>query len=310
MRKLKILGYGKSLGNRKYTFNNQERYRISEEQDHFSLAIESINKALKKADKTIDDMDVIVFASAVGFQPIPCSAALISEKLNTTKPIPCMDINTSCTSFVAALDTMSYLIDAKRYNRVLIVTAEVASIGLNKKQKESYELFSDAGATFIFEREENKNIGVLHGLQKTYIEGAHHTEIRGGLSSYPAIDHNVNNNDNYLFDMKGKSVLYLASVKISEFIKDFEKDSGYKFTDFDKIIPHQASNALPIIMKRLKVPKEKYINKIEQYGNMVAASIPFILCHSLENNVVKEGDTILLWGTAAGLTISSLVIKI
>ena len=44
---------------------------------------------------------------------------------------------------------MSHLIEAGEYRRVLIVSSEVGSLGLNPKQKESYELFSDGAAAFI-----------------------------------------------------------------------------------------------------------------------------------------------------------------
>ena len=67
--------------------------------------------------------------------------------------IPAMDINTTCTSFVSALSTVSYLIEGGEYRRVLIVSSEVGSLGLNPKQKESFELFSDGAAAFILKQQ-------------------------------------------------------------------------------------------------------------------------------------------------------------
>lgn len=53
----------------------------------------------------------LVSASAVGVQPIPCTAALIHERVAKDLTIPAMDINTTCTSFISALSTISYLIE-------------------------------------------------------------------------------------------------------------------------------------------------------------------------------------------------------
>ncbi len=78
---------------------------------------------------------------------------------------------------------MSHLIEAGEYHRVLIVSSEVGSLGLNPKQKESYELFGDGAAAFIFQAS-NRDKGVIASLQCTWSEGAHDTEIRGGLTSY------------------------------------------------------------------------------------------------------------------------------
>ena len=93
-----------------------------------------------------------------------------------------MDINTTCTSFISAFDTISYLIEANRYNKVLIVSSELASVGLNPKQKESYELFGDGAAAIVLSKSSSENTGIIYGMQQTWSEGAHATEIRGGLT--------------------------------------------------------------------------------------------------------------------------------
>lgn len=76
------------------------------------------------------------------------------------------------------------------------------------------------------------------------------------------------------------------------------------------IVPHQASKALPFIMSRLGIPAEKYVNRVSQYGNMVSASIPYVLCALLEEGRIKEGDWVLLCGTAAGLTCNLLLLQL
>lgn len=47
-----------------------------------------------------------------------------------------MDINTTCTSFISALDVMSCLIEMERYKNVLIISGDTASAALNPRQKE------------------------------------------------------------------------------------------------------------------------------------------------------------------------------
>ena len=85
-------------------------------------------------------------------------AALIHEKIAKGTSIPALDINTTCTSFITALDTMSYLLEAKRYKRVLIVSCDVASRALNPKQKESFSTFSVmVQLAFIIEKTDEEN---------------------------------------------------------------------------------------------------------------------------------------------------------
>ena len=135
MRKVKILSFGIALPKNTIKFKEQTRYRISRDETQLSLSVEACEKALANANINIKNIDCIVSASAVGIQPIPCSAALIHEKIAKGTDIPALDINTTCTSFITALDTMSYLVEAGRYKRILIVSGDVASIALNPKQK-------------------------------------------------------------------------------------------------------------------------------------------------------------------------------
>lgn len=309
MRKIKLSGYGLSLPENTINFNGETRYRVNENETQLILAVDACKKALNSANKTINQIDCIVSASAVGVQPIPCTAALIHEQIAKGTDIPALDINTTCTSFITALDTMSYLVAAKKYKNILIISSEVASLGLNPKQKESYELFSDGAAAFIIS-ETDENIGIVSSLQKTWSEGVHATEIRGGLSSYHPKNYSESTKEEYMFDMNGKKVLSLSIKKLPEMFNEFLKENNISMKDIDIIIPHQASSAMPLIMSKLGIPKEKYIDVVSKYGNMVSVSVLATLYLALKEKRIKKGDRVLLMGTAAGLTTNMLLIKV
>ena len=309
-RHVEIAGYGVCLPKNTVQFKDQTRYRVVEnEETQLDLAEAAIQRALENANLNIKDIDCLVSASAVGVQPIPCTAALIHERVAKGLSIPAMDINTTCTSFISALSTMSYLIEAGEYRRVLIVSSEVGSLGLNPKQKESYELFGDGAAAFIFQASD-KDKGVIASLQRTWSEGAHDTEIRGGLTSYQPKEYSEETKTNFMFDMKGKKILLLSARVIPEMFQEFQEKSGISKDAVDYIIPHQASRALPLVMDKLGVSKDKYLNIVSEYGNMVSVAVPFGLAYALDHGYVKEGDTIFLMGTAAGMTVNMLALKL
>ena len=309
-RHVEIAGYGVCLPKNTVQFKDQTRYRVVEnEETQLDLAEAAIQAALKNANLSMKDIDCLVSASAVGVQPIPCTAALIHERVAKGLSIPAMDINTTCTSFISALSTMSHLIEAGEYHRVLIVSSEVGSLGLNPKQKESYELFGDGAAAFIFQAS-NRDKGVIASLQCTWSEGAHDTEIRGGLTSYQPKEYSEETKTNFMFDMKGKKILLLSARVIPEMFQEFQEKSGISKDAVDYIIPHQASRALPLVMDKLGVSKDKYLNIVSEYGNMVSVAVPFGLAYALDHGYVKEGDTIFLMGTAAGMTVNMLALKL
>lgn len=308
MNRIAIKGYGYYVPENKVVFEDQIRRRVVEE-TQLEMAAIACRRALENAGMKIEEIDLLVSASAVGIQPIPCTAALIHEQVARGLAIPAMDINTTCTSFISALDTVSYMVEAGRYRNVLIVSSEVGSQGLNPKQKESFELFADGAAAFVFSRTEDEQ-GVMYALQETWSEGAHTTEIRGGLTGFHPKYYSEETKEEYMFDMEGKKILLFSLKRLPLFLKRLEEESGLSMDDIDMYIPHQASRALELAMKKLGIPENKYINLVQEYGNMVSVSVPFALCKALEEKKVEKGNKLALFGTAAGLTINLLVLKI
>ena len=151
---------------------------------------------------------------------------------------------------------------------------------------------------------------MIASLQRTWSEGAHDTEIRGGLTSYQPKEYSEETKTNFMFDMKGKKILLLSARVIPEMFQEFQEKSGISKDAVDYIIPHQASRALPLVMDKLGVSKDKYLNIVSEYGNMVSVAVPFGLSYALDHGYVKEGDTIFLMGTAAGMTVNMLALKL
>ncbi|VTT42122.1 3-oxoacyl-ACP synthase [Streptococcus porcinus] len=309
MRRVSIKGYGTALPAESITFGDQRRFRVASSKEQLPLAVEACQKALANAKLLITDIDCIVSASAVGIQPIPCTAALIHEQIALGTHIPALDINSTCTSFITALDTISYLIEAERYQRVLIVSSEVGSQGLNPDQKESYELFGDGAAAFIIEKNQEDK-GIIDAIQATWSEGAHDTEIRGGLTSLPPEYFVAEKASDYQFDMKGRRILSLSAKKIPDLMAKLLTKNQMTIADIDFAIPHQASKALPLIMKKMGLCQDQYLDIVKDYGNMVSVSVPFALAYALDNQMIHPGQTIALMGTAAGLTANILLLKV
>ena len=293
-RKVKIAGMGKAIGGQRIHFGNQIRYRLMPGQNLLDLAEQAVEQALQAAEMKIEDMDILVCAMATPLQAIPCNAALIHERIAKGLDIPAMDINTTCTSFISAVDIFSVLVENGRYKRALILSGDTASAALNPDQQESYELFSDGvAACVLVPAEEGENSAVLYSSQKTWSEGAHDTEIRGGCGLMPAFNMKKHNQKDYYFDMKGHKILKLCAQKLPGFVERVEP----------------ALEALKMIMPKLGFAEGHYVDRVTQYGNLVSASVPFALCEAVEMGKIDRGDLIVLMGTAAGLTVNFLLLR-
>jgi 3-oxoacyl-[acyl-carrier-protein] synthase-3 len=279
---------------------------IEEGETAATLGAAAVRKALKTAGLDPGDVDALICASGGMQQPIPSTSALILKELGPeASGMTSFDINSTCLSFVVAFDTVTCLLNAGRFKRVIIVSTEVASCGLNWDEAESAGLMADGAAAVILEG--GRDSQVHTALFKTYPAGSALAEIRGGGSAQPATHFQQEQIHDYLFSMDGRGVFRMAMAYLPPFYEELFSAGGFDWDDIDLVIPHQAStSALRIMRRRLGIPKEKYYVNVQQVGNTVAAAIPIALHGAIESGRLKRGMKVLLTGTSAGFSIGAL----
>lgn len=310
IRNCRIAGYGSYLASTEVKFGNQTRYRVSEDESQLGMLTAAARAALDRAGIDAGDLQCIIGASAAGIQPIPCTAALVLEQLAPFGVAAAFDVNSTCTSMITALDIASRYIADGTYESVLITAGDVGSRFLNPEQAESFSLFSDAAVAFVLTATDDPGQGVVASTQRTWAAYAHDTEIRGGLSRSPAQMYADSDPADYLFDMNGRSALRNMMTVLPEFLAKFLATSGLSLQDLSLVIPHQASPAITVALRRIGIPREQYVDWVAEIGNMVSASVGYVLAKVLEQERVREGDTVMLFGTAAGLTANALVLRL
>lgn len=268
-------------------------------------------RALQDAGITKHDIDCILSVSGTYEQPIPSNAALFQEKLGLQgSGIPSFDINSTCLSFVTGLDTISYLVEAGRYKRVLLISSEIASVGINWNHKESAVLFGDGAVAVVIEKDESQSSKILSSHMQTFSEGAHLTEIRGGGTKLHARNHNEDNKEEFLFHMDGKAVFKMSSKVIHSFVDTLLGNANLSMDDIDLVIPHQASGmAMRILRNKLGISEDKFMNIIGNHGNTIASSIPMALHEAIQQKKIQRGDKVMLFGTSAGLSLGGIILE-
>lgn len=310
VRGLQIDGYGVCLPEGTVTFGSATRYRAEAPAQHLDMLVDSAQKAIAAAGISADDLDCIIGATAGDVQPIPCTASLVQERVAPDARCAALDVNSTCTSFITALDVASRYLRDGEYRRLLIVAGDVGAQFLHPGPRESFELFSDAAVAMVVSPPSAEGVGVLASLQQTWPRHAHETELRGGGSRFPGRDFHPDNDHDYRFDMDGRAVLLSASRVLPGFFERFFEKAGTSVDEIDYVIPHQASRALPLIMRRIGIPEDRYANYVEDFGNMVSASVPFALAKAWDEGRIGRGSRVLLCGTAAGLTANALLLQL
>ncbi|MFD0961708.1 beta-ketoacyl-ACP synthase III [Paenibacillus chungangensis] len=287
----------------------EKRYFAGEETAS-QMGAKAAAAALQAAGVSFRDIDCIVGASGTYQQPIPCNAALIQAEMGEgASGVPSFDINTTCLSFVAAMDIVSYMIEAGRYRTALLVTSEIASIGLDWEHKESAALFGDGAVAVVLSRSEHGGVsGIVHAAMETYGDGAHLSEIRGGGTKLHSRSAEATEKD-FLFQMDGTGIFRMTSKLMPPFLERLMQEAGTSIGEMKLVIPHQASAmAVRLIMRKLGVGEHQLMDVSHNGGNMIAASIPMLLHEAIERQRIVRGDRVLLLGTSAGLSLGGLIL--
>jgi 3-oxoacyl-[acyl-carrier-protein] synthase-3 len=293
--------------------NLKSRNFISKEENVLTMGKEAINNALKSSNLNIEDIECIIYASGTSAQTIPYNAAMINAFMkNKNNNVTTFDVSSTCLSFVTALDIADKFFKAQSYKNILIVTSEVASIGLDYKNIEVSGIFGDGAAAFILESDLNKNNNVTSKFC-SYPEHIDDCVLKGGGTLYPLED--FNNLEEYKaiskFEMNHKNLLRLILKELTPFWDSYLKESNIDINKVKKIVPHQGSNnIIDIIAKKLNFTDNFFVNNFKYNGNQIAASIPITLHLLLENKELVEGDNVILLGTSAGVSFGVLGLEI
>jgi 3-oxoacyl-[acyl-carrier-protein] synthase-3 len=276
------------------------------------LAARACEDALAAAGLRWQDVDCLVAASATMDQALPYNAALIHAELGLDhQRTSTFDIGASCLSFLTGLDVMSYLVAAGRYRHVMLVSADIATFGLDWSRLRECGIFGDGAAAVVIRRSLAGEPGeLLSSNTVTLSAGVAHCRIPAGGSRFHPRRIDGPLAPLTLFQMDGKAVFRLVAAELPAFAQALLDQAGTSMAQLAAVVPHQASQlALDHLAKRLRIAPAQLVDIFSQYGNQVAASLPTALHLALTQGRVRRGDPLMLIGTGAGLTMGGMVLR-
>ena len=283
------------------------RHFVADDEHTSDIATRAAERALKDANLTADDIDLIVVATATPDMLFPSTACLVQHNLNASKAAA-YDLSAGCSGFMYSIATASQFIKTGLYKYVLVIGAETLSRLMDFTDRNTCVLFGDgAGAVVLGEVPEGYGIlGVHLGSDGG---GGPLLSLPAGGTRIPATEESVKNRLHYIH-MEGNEVFKFAVKIMGEAAFKALEQAGMQATDVDWLIPHQANiRIIQSAAKRLKMPMEKVVVNVDRYGNTSSASIPIALEEAIHDGRIKSGQTVVMVGFGAGLTWASTVIR-
>jgi len=277
----------------------KQRRIASSEQNTSDLGVEASKLAMKRANVTIEDIDLVLCATiSPDYMCMPSTACLIAEKLGS-KDVMALDISAACTGFVYAVSVAKAFIESGMKKNVLIVGAEKLSNIVDYSDRTTCMLFGDGAGAAVISATENKDEAIIDvrcsadGSQKDLL-------MTPGVSSEEAM----------YMQMKGNETFKVAVRTLTSDVEKILVSNNMTNDDIDLFIPHQANyRIIKAVGDALKFKDEQKVVTVEKYGNTSSASIPMAINDCYESGRLKNGQTILLDAFGGGLTWGSALLK-
>lgn len=283
----------------------------SGDETQITLAVDAARQAIAEAGVDMNEIDLILFASAVGYQPIPATAPLIMRELGITAgKAAAFDINATCLSFLSAFDIASSLLKTGRYQRILIVSSELASCGLPwHDDPNTAALFGDGAAAALISSTKDETSGIVAAHMETWHDGYEDCQIGSGGTRFDPKDENGGFFEHIWFRMNGKSLFRHTMDEFDGFLDRLLDKAGWRRSEVDLVVPHQASpHALVHLIKRCGLKNAHIVNIMKNHGNQISASIPIALHAARKEGRFQKGKKVLMLGTSAGLSFGGLAL--
>lgn len=267
------------------------------------LCEKAAEKLLEELKWNKDEIDALFFVSQTADYILPATACILQDKLGLPKSCAAMDISMGCSGWVYGMSVMTSLVRTGGVKKAILCSGDTNTI-----IQDDDRLFGDAGTVTALEYDEKAdpiyfNLGTDgSGADAIMIPhgGARHYFDESSLSKDYIDGHWYKKTDSR---MKGMDVFAFGISTVPRAVKSLAENFNYDYLESDFFVFHQANMMMnKVIDKKLKLPMEKTLYSIEEFGNTSSASIPLTIVSRLPKNPEREKIVITCCGFGVGLS--------
>jgi len=283
----------------------ERRILKGENKGSSDLGAEAIKLLLKKTNTSVEEIDLIICATATPDMMFPSTACIISDKIGANN-ICAFDIMAACSGFLYAITTASKFIESGTYKKAIVVGADKMSSIVDYTQRTTCVLFGDGAGAVLLEPN-SEGLGVQDTILRSDGSGREFLKLKAGGSLRPASHETVDAKEHYIYQ-DGQPVFKAAVKNMADVSEEIMNRNNLNADDIAWLVPHQANKRIiDATSKRMGIGDDKVMRNIERYGNTTAATIP--LCLWEWEDKLNKGDNLILAAFGGGFTWGSIYLK-
>lgn len=274
--------------------------RLAEGMTTSAMALGAAKEAIDAAGISEEEYAFVIGSTATAEHACPTLAARVAQGLGFTQAF-CFDMNAACSGLVYALAMGESLLKTGGGKAGLIAAGEKMSTLVDYSDRTSCVLFGDGAAALTLSSEPP-----YHRILETVLgadpSGADLVRMGGSEQHGTGVDR--------YFQQEGRAVFRFAVTKLKELIPLMLERLNLTVEDRFFVIPHQANlRMIENVAEEMKIPIEKFVMNIQNYGNTSSASIGLAFAEAVKEERFRPGDKLLLIGFGGGLTWGAMAME-
>jgi 3-oxoacyl-[acyl-carrier-protein] synthase-3 len=249
---------------------------------------------------------------------LPTTACLLQDRLGVPTHAGALDFNLGCSGYVYGLGLAQGLIESGQARQVLLITAETYSKFIHPRDKSCRTIFGDAAAATLLTAVEEPTARIGPFVYGTDGSGAPNLIVPTGGMRRPRTPEsavlqtdasgNVRSQDNLFMD--GAEIFNLTLRVVPATVDQLLARAGRSHDDIDLYVFHQANRyMLDHLRKRMRLPAEKFLVKMDHCGNTVSSTLPIVLKHAQQEGRLKPGALVMLVGFGVGYSWGATLVR-
>ncbi|MBF0240595.1 MAG: ketoacyl-ACP synthase III [SAR324 cluster bacterium] len=294
------------------------RFLSDENECASDMAVEAAQKLFDTNLCKPKDIDTLILCTQSPDYFLPTTACILQDRLGLSQRVGAFDINLGCSGYIYGLGLAKGLIETSQSENVLLLTAETYTKFIHHQDKSVRTIFSDAAAaTLINTQKKPFQIGPFvygtdgSGYQNLIVPvgGMRHPKKQLEYDVHKDEQGNQRTDEN-LF-MHGHELFNFTLRVVEPTVTQLLEKAEITLDSIDYFIFHQANKfMLDYLRKRIKIPKEKFIIDVKDYGNTVSSTIPLALKNKFNDGTIQKNQTLMLVGFGVGYSWGATLIKV
>lgn len=294
------------------------RYIVKDGECTSDLCFTAAKALLSQLEVPTSSIDALILVTQTPDYILPATSCVLHDRLGLSKSCITFDVNLGCSGYIYGLWLAANIISSGTLSRILFLAGDTISRLISPSDRSVSSLFGDAGTATIIEKTDDESSQMIFSLG-TDGKGKDQLIVPAGGFRYPKMqktsERSMRKDNNFRSDedlyMNGPEIFSFSLREIPPLINTLLDETQWSVSDVDAFIFHQANGfMLRHLMRRLKIPAEKFILALSEYGNTSSASIPLAMTHDLSRRITgKETIKLLLSGFGVGYSWGGVTIK-